>query len=272
MCTFRLVCPLAKFPINMYTIPEAYGDMIRLNLGGGSAEETLRRIPLGTPTAQGGIDESTLQDLLFRYPQTLPIPAIDGDLQREVSKALKRTGNVLYDLVQAAHPNVDEAAFVDNVTHDHWRGEFLLPIDGDGIRQGVEKIVDFVQRHSGLHFNLVLVEAELYRNPNDRVIVQPRILTRTEIVPRVVFEAGETRGIPPDDTEVEDVRSDYQRENIGFWTAVLENDSFSDVTVEIPDSTKEATRYVKVRNSGFGDWACRSPDTCTVGPHTSVAA
>ena len=59
MYTFHLVCPLAKFPINMYTIPEAYGDMIRLNLAGGSAEEPLRGIPLGTPTAQGGIDEST---------------------------------------------------------------------------------------------------------------------------------------------------------------------------------------------------------------------
>ena len=62
----------------MYTANEAHGDLIRLNLSGGSHEETLRRIPLGTPTAQGGIDESTLQDLLFRYPRTLPIAAIDA--------------------------------------------------------------------------------------------------------------------------------------------------------------------------------------------------
>lgn len=44
------------------------------------------------------------------------------------------------------------------------RGEFLLLIIGDGIREGVESIVDFVQRHSGLHFNLALVEAALYRD------------------------------------------------------------------------------------------------------------
>ena len=126
------------------------------------------------------MDESTLQDLLFRHPQTLPIASIDAayagavpvcrelntqagyvdalyvnpqgcltlaefklwrnpqarrevigqildyakeiatwnyeDLQREVSRTLKRTGNVLHELVRAADPEVDEAAFVDNVS------------------------------------------------------------------------------------------------------------------------------------------------------------
>ena len=37
----------------------------------------LRRMPLGVPASQGGIDEATLQDLLFRHPQTLPIASID---------------------------------------------------------------------------------------------------------------------------------------------------------------------------------------------------
>ena len=127
-------------------------------------------------------------------------------------------------------------------------------IVGDGIREGVENIVDFVQKHSGLHFNLALVEAALYRDTDEHVIVQPRVLCRTEIVRRVVFEAGETRDILPDDTEGEDVLSDLQRENVRFWTAALENFAFSDATVDIPDVTKESTLYVKVRNSGFGDW------------------
>ena len=319
MCKLpRRLVPRAKFPIDMGTFDEAYGDMIRLNGADSSAEETLRRIPLGTPASQGGLDESTLQDLLFRYPRTLPIAVIDAaydgavpvcrelstpagyvdalyvnalgrltlaefklwrnpqarrevigqildytkeiaswtydDLQREVSKALKRTGNVLYQLVHAADPEVNEAAFVDNVTRHLRRGEFLLLIIGDGIRESVESIVDFVQLHSGLHFNLALIEAALYRDTHDRIIVQPRILARTEIVRRVVFEAGETRDILPDDSEHEDVHSDYQRENLRFWGAVLENYSFSDATVEIPHTTKEPTLYVKVRNSGYGDW------------------
>ena len=176
------------------------------------------------------------------------------DLQREVSRALKRPGNVLFDLVRATDPDVEEGVFVDNVTRHLRRGEFLLLIIGDGIREGVEDIVDFVQRHSGLHFNLALVEAALYRDKDDHVIVQPRVLCRTEIVRRVVFEAGETRDILPDDAEREDVLSDLQRENLRFWTAVLANYAFSDVTVDVPDTTKESALYVKVRNSGFGDW------------------
>ena len=162
------------------TLSEAYGDLIRLSISDESSEVTLRRIPFGTPAAQGGTDESTLQDLLFRYPRTLPIAAIDAaydsavpvcrelstpagyvdalyvnalgrltlaefklwrnpqarrevigqildyakeiaswsyeDLQREVSKALKRPGNVLFDLVCATDPNVEEGVFVDNVS------------------------------------------------------------------------------------------------------------------------------------------------------------
>ena len=62
----------------MSTANDAYGELIRLHLSGDSHEEALTRIPLGTPAAQGGIDESTLQDLLFRYPRTLPIVAIDA--------------------------------------------------------------------------------------------------------------------------------------------------------------------------------------------------
>ena len=77
-----------------------------------------------------------------------------SDLQREVSRTLKRKGNVLYELIREHAPEVNEAEFVDNVTRHLRRGEFLLLIVGDGIREDVENIVDFVQRHSGLHFNL----------------------------------------------------------------------------------------------------------------------
>ncbi len=176
------------------------------------------------------------------------------DLQREVSKCLNTAGNALYDRVCAIHPDVDEAQFVDNVDRHLQRGEFLLLIVGDGIREGVETIVDFVQRHGGLHFNLALVEAALYRENNGGLIVQPRILVRTEIVSRFVYETGDTRDMLPEESESDDVLSDLQQENLRFWEAVLEDYAFSDVTVEIPNRTKESALYVKVRNSGWGGW------------------
>lgn len=302
----------------METRNQSYGNLISLDPDKGKAE-TIQRMPLKTSVGSGGIDEALLQDLLFRFPETLPVATIDAsyggvvpvcrelatsagyvdalyvnqlgrlmlaefklwrnpqarrevigqildytqaiaswnyeDLQREVSKALGRKGNVLFELVRERFPGLDEAEFVDNVTRKLRRGEFLLLIIGDGIREGVENIVNFVQRHSGLHFNLALIEAALYRDKDSRIIVQPRVLARTEIVRRVVFDSGDVPGPdsgPP--KEANDALSDLERQNVEFWKAVLDDYSFSDVTVEIPAATKESALFVRVANSGFNDW------------------
>ena len=176
------------------------------------------------------------------------------DLQREVSRALGRKGNVPYELVRAQTPGVDEAEFVKNVSRHLRRGEFLLLIIGDGIREGVENIVQFVQSHSGLHFNLALVEAALYRDTAGRIIVQPRVLTRTEVVRRVVVEGDLVEDLAAEDAQGDEAPSGHERENVRFWTAVLDDYAFADVTVEVPEVTKAPQLYVKVRRSGWGDW------------------
>jgi hypothetical protein len=65
-----------------------------------------------------------------------------SDLQREVSRRLKRDGNPLLEMVQAVDPGVDERQFNDALTANLRRGRFLLLIVGDGIREGVEAIAD----------------------------------------------------------------------------------------------------------------------------------
>ena len=294
--------------------PTIYGDLIRIDPDNGPAAEPLHRIPLGASTADGGLAESDIHDLLFRFPGALPVSTIDAsyagaipvcrelftragnvdalyvnplgrltlaefklwrnpqarrevigqildyakelaswryaDLQREVSRRLKRKGNVLYELIREHQPATNEAEFVDNVTRHLKRGEFLLLIVGDGIREDVEDIVGFVQRHSGLHFNLALVEAALYRDGASRVIVQPRVLARTEIVRRDVVDDGERRDIPPEVDDAEDAPSDQQNENLRFWKAVLHDYSFSDVNVEVPAPRNETSIWVKTSGSG----------------------
>lgn len=299
----------------MKPLDRTYGELIRLDPSDSASAETLQRMPLGASAADGGVDEAFLQDLLFRFPQTLPIDAIDAayagavpvcrelttpagyvdalyvnplgrltlaefklwrnpqarrevigqildyakelaswgyeDLQREVSKTLRRTGNVLYELVREQAP--DEASFVDRVTRHLKRGEFLLLIVGDGIREDVEHIVDFVQEHSGLHFNLSLVEAALYSDHSGHVIVQPRVLARTEIIRRHVVEAGLASEIADIEDDPETL-SDQEAENARFWSAVLKDYAFLDVTMEVPPPTKGSTLYIKVRNSGAGGY------------------
>ncbi len=174
------------------------------------------------------------------------------DLQREVSRSLGRTGNVLYELVKEIDADLDESAFVDNVSRQLARGEFLLLIVGDGIREGVANIVDFVQQYSGLHFSLALVEAALYRDTDNRIVVQPRCLARTEVVQRFVVDGGvvehSEEALSPGST------NEHAEENRRFWTAVLRDFEFSDVTVDVPEVTSESSLFIKVRNSGFGDW------------------
>jgi hypothetical protein len=79
-------------------------------------------------------------------------------VHREVSHRLKRDGNPLLDMVRAVNPAVDEQHFHDALTANLRRGRFLLLIVGDGIREGVEAIAEYLQVHSGLHFSLGLVE------------------------------------------------------------------------------------------------------------------
>lgn len=297
---------------------QTYGDLVRVDTGNGATPEVLRRVPLGSGVSSGGIDEATLQDLLFRFPQALPIATIDPsyapavpicrelalpagyadalyvnhlgrltlaefklwrnpqarrevigqildyakdlaswsyeDLQRQVSLALGKSGNALYEMVRQQSPNLNEAEFVDNVTRHLRRGEFLLLIVGDGIHEGAANIVDFVQRYSGLHFNLAMVEAALYRDEANGLIVQPRVLARTEIVQRFVVEGGHFDDIGPaggDDRP--DILSDQDEENLRFWTAVLRDQFLVDVTVDEP-VTIGANLYVKVNNTGFNNW------------------
>ena len=296
-----------------------YGNLIRLDTTNGAVEEVLERLPLYAGVAQGGVSEDTLQDLLFRFPQALPIPAIDAtygeaipvcrelptpagyldalyvnhlgrltlaefklwrnpqarrevigqildyakdlaswayeDLQTRVSMAVGRKGNALYDLVREHHPDLDEAEFVDSVTRHLRRGEFLLLIVGDGIQEGAANIVDFVQRHSGLHFNLALVEAALYRDGASRLIVQPRVLAQTEIVQRFVVDGNVERVTAMDDADTQqETLSDQDEENLRFWTAVLRDYAFADVTAELPSPVKDSSLYVTVRHSGFSGW------------------
>jgi hypothetical protein len=73
-----------------------------------------------------------------------------SDLQREVRRRLKREGNPLLEMVQAVDPAIDEMQFNDALIANLRRGRFLLLIVGDGIREGVEAIAEYLQVHAGL--------------------------------------------------------------------------------------------------------------------------
>ena len=303
--------------------------LIKIDTAHNNEVEIYERLRLGANVSEGSMSESTLQNLLYRHPETLPISAIDPaymgilpvctelrtpsgkvdalyvnphgrlvlaefklwrnpearrevigqildyakdlaswgyeDLLREVSLNTGNTGNVLFNLVRNENNAVNENDFVDNVSRHLRRGEFLLLIVGDGIQEGVENIVDFVQRYSGLHFNLALVESILFRDASDQLFVHPRVLARTEIVQRFTFEGDFGSLMPGDPDETDEgsgtsTISESEQENQRFWTDVLSDLKFSDSTVNVPADTwpeipRGSTLHIPVRNSSFNGWA-----------------
>ncbi len=176
-----------------------------------------------------------------------------SDLQREASKQLKREGNTLLELVRAAGHDVDEMAFNDALSLNLRRGRFLLLIVGDGIREGVEAIAEYLQNHSGLHFTLGLVELPIYAMPNGGRLIVPRILAKTERIIRSVVEAPQGFEVIEGTFDAEDEddeqtpeqlklkqagRERRRKERLEFWGAFLTGLRLDDPEQIIPSPAR----------------------------------
>jgi hypothetical protein len=130
------------------------------------------------------------------------------DLSRQTAMASKLGPDYLVSCVRKAYPDLNEtefeaefgAGFVDGINRSLKTGDFLLIIAGDGIRSGAEALVDFIDRYGNLHFKLALVEIAAYRLSEDEILLQPRILAKTELLRRTVFVVQATSQL----TEVEE--------------------------------------------------------------------
>jgi hypothetical protein len=146
-----------------------------------------------------------------------------SDVQREVSHRLKRDGNPLLDMVRAVNPEVDEQQFNDALTANLRRGRFLLLIVGDGIREGVEAIAEYLQLHAGLHFSLGLVELPIYVMPTGDRLVAPRVLARTALITRNVVAVPDGYALdevedPTSVAEIDPDRTELAEQSKRFWT------------------------------------------------------
>ena len=119
------------------------------------------------------------------------------DYSRFEKSCLKARGDAsqsLAEIVQARHPDLDEAAFIDQVHRNLAMGRFLLLVIGDGIRESMEEIAEYISRHGSMHFTLSLVELPIYGSPRgDERIIAPRVLMRTVEVRRTVYRLDESR-------------------------------------------------------------------------------
>jgi hypothetical protein len=146
----------------------------------------------------------------------------------------------------------DAGRFFDTVTQSLRRGDFLLMIVGDGIREGVGAITEFLDGHASLHFTFGLVEMAIFRLPDGSQLVQPRVLAQSTIFKRIVVD------LRHGSMEVSDEGGEVaQEEDAGprpelvanrekfrtFWSGFLEKLELDDQSQPIGAPAKSTNQY-----------------------------
>jgi len=122
----------------------------------------------------------------------------------------------------------NEATFIDITEKNIKQARFLLMIVGDGIREGVERMAEFLNETPNMQYRLALCELEVYDLGNNERLVIPQLTTKTTIVERGIIRVeGSQESIRiemhNDEKDFEDrIKKDYSsksRISIEEWMA-----------------------------------------------------
>lgn len=129
-------------------------------------------------------------------------------------------GGLFHALVSSGYKTTDEeAAFVDIVQKNIKAARFLLMIVGDGIREGVEKMADYINGSPDMQHRLALCELEVYALAGGAHLVVPQLTLKTNIIERGVIrvENGEIKVDTGESEEEESAMCSHG--NYAEWTA-----------------------------------------------------
>jgi len=180
------------------------------------------------------------------------------DLARQSAIASGQGPDYLLSRLRQFASNADEAAFVDGVNLSLKSGDFLLIVVGDGIRSGAESLIGFIERYGNLRFRFGLIEVAAFRLSTNEILLQPRILAKTEILQRTVLIG------PSGPVEIEDIaraEDTELRTNAdanwfqSFWSDYLSVLSLSDATQALPSNSPKGTNlFLSLPPSGAKAW------------------
>jgi hypothetical protein len=86
----------------------------------------------------------------------------------------------------------NEASFIDITEKNIKNARFLLMIVGDGIREGVERMAEFLNSTPNMQYRLALVELEVYDLGKGERLVVPQLTTKTNIIERGIIRVENT--------------------------------------------------------------------------------
>jgi hypothetical protein len=172
--------------------------------------------------------------------------------------------------------SAEEGQFFDAVSQSLRRGDFLLLIVGDGIREGVGAITEFLDGHASLHFTFGLVEMAIFRMPDGTQLVQPRVLAQSTILKRIIvdirndsIEATEEEvGEPGTSTDGPSLALIATRKRFEeFWTGFLEHLDLDDKSQVVTRAARSQTQYFTFpseTNAWVGAYVAESSNTAGV--------
>jgi hypothetical protein len=137
--------------------------------------------------------------------------------ENECLKARKELNGNLFKIVQDYYPELEEASFIDNLQSNLKKGRFLLTIIGDGIRENMEELSDYIHRNGNLNFTLGLIELPVYKHPfSEELIITPRILAKTKEIERIIYNITGDKTIEDKNITVEKTVSKTISEKVFF--------------------------------------------------------
>lgn len=175
-CFENLIPVLREFPLpsgyldNLYVTPEGYPVLVEVKLW--KNQEARRKV-----VAQ-----------ILEYAKDFAALSYE-DINREIRKQIKNRKwgeNPLHQIVSAHTPSAPaESVFVDRVSKNLREGRFLLLILGDGIREEMAALAEYLMHHS-LRYAFGMIEIRLFKLPDGSVLALPRVLAKTQTIERHV--------------------------------------------------------------------------------------
>ncbi len=153
------------------------------------------------------------------------------------------------DVIRAVEPldPAEDPGLVDRISRNLRDGRFLLLLVGDGIREEVESLTQFLSRTPQLHFTLGLVELRVYEVPGrEEWLVLPLVVARTREVIRAVVRV--------EAQEIRDVRVELEEnlEEPGRRRTLTEEDFFEQLQREQGEDIARIARKLLEDVQGLG--------------------
>lgn len=155
---------------NLFITPDGYPVLVEVKLW--KNQESRRKVV--TQILEYAKDFSSLKysDLNAEYIKKNP--------------SVRGQDNPIYEAVVAYSPDtLDETVFVDRVSRNLREGRFLLLIVGDGIREELAALSEYLLYHS-LRYAFGLVQIKLFALPDENFVALPSLIAKTQTIERHV--------------------------------------------------------------------------------------